>query len=113
MPAVSLRPKHDDSAWRRASNAARRRRTRERERLGLKSIRIDVAFVDLSEALVDANRLHAWDATDRKAVGEAIRDLLTAWLGKVTRDGVDPLACEMVSELETEIDAEHGEPPDD
>jgi hypothetical protein len=101
-------------AWRRASGAARGRRSRARKREGLRSVRLDVPIVEISEALVDANRLPAWDAANVEAVAMALRELAADWLEKITRYGFDPLACEMISaESETETHAQPHIPPGD
>lgn len=73
-----------------ASAAARQRLCRARKRDGRIAVTMEVdrAIID---ALIDKNRLGAWDEDNRKAIAAALAILNVDWAGCVTRDGVDPV----------------------
>lgn len=48
------------------------------------------------EALVEAGRLGQWDEDDRGAIDHAVATILSDWHVAVTRDGVDPIASDIV-----------------
>ena len=48
------------------------------------------------EALVEAGRLGQWDEDNRGAIDHAVATILSDWHVAVTRDGVDPIASDIM-----------------
>jgi hypothetical protein len=48
-------------------------------------------------------RLGQWDEDDREAIDNAVTTLLADWHVSVTRDGVDPIASDIMRRRESQI----------
>ncbi|MEJ8573465.1 hypothetical protein [Microbaculum marinum] len=67
-----------------ATPAERQRRYRELRKAGFCVLPVKIDEFALTEALIEAGRLGAWDEDDRVAIAEAIEQLLADWI--VERD---------------------------
>jgi hypothetical protein len=69
------------------SSANRTKRYRARQRAGVAILKVPVPFYELVDALIEARRLTAAEALDRRkvehAAGQALADLTVRWLQKV------------------------------
>ena len=59
-------------------------------------MRAEMERFSFVEALVETGRLGQWDEDDRGAIDHAVTTILSDWHVSVTRDGVDPIASDIV-----------------
>jgi hypothetical protein len=76
----------DPDERKRAQQAMRARRRRQRKRTGRAVLHVEADLGEVSEALVDEGLLEAWDAEDRAKVEAALSRALTRMIRSVTRD---------------------------
>ncbi len=84
----------------RALAAERQRRYRARRRNAI-LVRAEMERFGFVEALVEAGRLGQWDEDDREAIDQAVTTILSDWHVSVTRNGVDPIASDIMRRRES------------
>ena len=82
-----------NAAPERKRELARQRQTARRARRakGSAVLQIELPWIALTEALIDAGRLGGDMADDRDGAATAVEELLRDWIAVVTRDAVDPI----------------------